>query len=96
MFDTVIGVYHETESILAPDADVVENNEFETVIVKIQNSKISELTPEESSAVESLKLPMSAHSIGTSSINSTLMLAERALNRRRMLDSRFLIPTSNI
>lgn len=61
IFDTVIYVYPETESRLKPDVNVVENKELEAEIVKIQNTKLSELAPEESSTVECLKLPHSSH-----------------------------------
>lgn len=104
LFNAVVAKFESTRTGLGEDASIVLQYKFESRIRKLQEGRTSELTQDETEAVEKLKRDeRSSYCSGEEGTESTL--AERALKRHRAgsssteslyKDSRFVLPTSNI
>jgi len=101
LFDFVCFEYPAMVGRLGADADIVAMPGFETALVKVQRGLASTLTDEEILAVAHLR----SHELQEEQANEEddgLSLAERALKRQRTdqertyVDTRFLVPTSNM
>ncbi len=104
LFDAVIQEYLISRSRLASNAKIVHNPQFESALVKIQDSSIDTLTSQEVQAVEVLKISDEEQE-GNDIDDSSLSFVQRALKRRKLsinssrkkyLGTRFLLPHSNM
>lgn len=102
MFDAVIEEFPETTDRLTSSAEIVHSPLFESAVVKVQRGNSSALSREERAMLSSLELVRSGES---SESDDRLSFAQRALKRQKTfgrartqnyMDSRFLLPTSNI
>ncbi len=102
LFDAVIETYSETSDKLSSTAGIVHSFTFENAVEKLQRGNSSSILYEESEAVKSLKRESPT---SFEIVNEDLSFAERALKRQRLineessddyLDTRFLVPISNI
>jgi len=101
-FDTVIEDYPDASAYLGENAEIVGQPKFESGIVKILNNQIASMDADEKTVTNCL---IKEAEIDSDSPNSTeLSITERARKKRKLLkqqdvsyiESRFLLPTSNI
>lgn len=104
--DSVLDVYPTLDARLNPDARIVHSPVFESAVLKIQDKREEELTTSEKRVVKSLRIDVD--DIVTSSNGTEFgdeSIVERAMKRLRTtatlqksnyLDTRFLVPTSNL
>ena len=102
MFDAVIEEFPETTDRLTSSAAIVHSPLLESGIVKVQRGKNGALSREERSVLFPFELACNATSTEG---DDCLSFAQRALKRQKMagwdnsnnyMDTRFLLPTSNI
>ena len=101
LFDGVIEAYPRTNSRLNANADIIRNRNFETGVCKIQDGRISELEPQERTAIRDLKRddcyevnPEPA--TGMSLAEKLLKKSKRNSTNPNYMDLRFIVPTSNL
>jgi len=99
-FDSIIEIYPGTISRLGPQCAIVEQPNFESALIKIQEMRINEMSKLEVESVKHLRI----NSGNNPDQDRNKTLAERSLSRRRAStsnrvsyqDVRFILPTSNI
>ena len=102
IFYSVVEEYPNTESPLASNLQIVHNPEFESGFLSCKTQTAASLTPSELLAVKKLKITTGIES--TEAGSGIPSLAERGLKKRRLnaltrcqyMDTRFLLPTSNL
>lgn len=101
LFDEVIQEYPETATRLAMDSSIVEDSIFENAVIRILDNDLNHFTPAEYE--KTLLLRKGSCEGDTQIMDSSINLAERALKRKKLLntefgyiDVRFIRPTSNI
>jgi hypothetical protein len=104
LFNLVVEDYPVTDRRISETASIVANPSFEMAIVKIQEGNAASMTPEEVALVQRMcKSVSSVQTVHTPAATGSISLADRALKRRKVddlnvayIDTRFLVPTSNV
>ena len=104
LFDSIIQEYPELSEKLSPEARIVLNLEFESALVKLQSGRSDDLSTCEKFAARILLKPESGEVEVESDNDTGLSFADRVLQKARLdslnkckyIDTRFLLPTSNI
>ena len=103
LFDSVIEKFPETASYLSASSKIVQDPDFEAGIIKIQDGKERVLLNAEKTAIKPLENQCEVDFLSSTTENQQISFAERALKKRKIsvnttgyMDTRFLLPTTNI
>ena len=100
LFDVSMEDYNLSSDYLSPSAKIILHKDYESGIVKIQESRVNEMSESEKEATKELLKKTSEIRVP----NENLSLAQRAFKKRRIsesseskyIDVRHILPTSNV